>query len=1055
MKRVMLWLASVALGTVWGLDITGNVVVDEASLGTYAALSTSDEINVPAGAVLDFQNATTKLDLKAKLVGAGTVKATGAAELTLSGDNGGFSGSFDFADTRVVVNHAAAFGTAAVNFSNSSTSTGVPSDAMAMAFAAAGTYANTFVFSSKFLLSAMADVVFSGDVTLNTIYGCDVGKQDDTGSITFAGTLTRLTAKSAQLYNFGRTTFASGMTATGFKNLGTNYGFFVNQSAVLTVACDLVANTDINRLYTAKGTIRCARANVYTAGTLTLGSTSSPYGTFDLNGYDQSIGQLDAPRANGTTATIANLAASSAAITSATPAVFTVFNGTSGTWDMAFVTFEGAVSVVFGDGVNAKNFKLAANIKKGTSIPHASTTTGTLTLDTPGGELALSETVNFTQLAGVVLKAGRLVLESDAQVAANDLTFHAGGSLELPEGYTYTCERLFVADVTAPDGVRQLAAGTYTAASEELPEGALTGSGELVVTANPPVEEAVTRHWQGATGAAFEAPANWQEGEAPDSEARNAKVVFAAAGAGDSATLNADASVYGVQVNKNFTLAGAEQTLALGTNGITVAANCAFTNNAALLVDERDERWALGPGASLVLNGDLASQESDFPLTIAGANGVAPNAALVFNGSGADFAAAGVVVTNVSAVTVGSSDAFGAAGLTTYDGVMPYFTVSSNASPFTVCDIADDAHKDVAFFDATKGPFIQTGPVRLEGQSNARMHLNFWNSASFFGGITLKGRAQFNFKTMVGETVVRIDGMPVKSLSGGSNMDIRGQLCASNTVFLAIPHTDVAASILLGRAKLVCGAENVLPQTYGIGLTLGIQSSRQDADGRLAWLDLNGLDQTFYLNPPPDYSKMSLKRTDYAEISSVTPATLTSYSATQGARSPQLLKFTGQVSFTQDVGPKYGVTFSNVVSTTTGALRAKRGRLGFATNAGWGGGTDVTIEAQGRIVVAADAAHSAFASVDPNGPRSIVKLAVEQGGILELAGGTVAVAAAYRPEGESTAEQLRAVHAQGLKRGLYAAADSAEEAGVTRVDWIAGAGKLRVLGQSGTSIYLR
>ena len=804
---------------------------------------------------------------------------------------------------------------------------------------------------------------------------------------------------------------------------------FINSDANYHIFADLNSPNEMKGTY-QKGKIVCERDNILTNGIFTLGTDSSPAATLYLKeGHSQIIDILSAPLGKnpGTY--------SSSALVTATeehPATLTIKSAAYGksAGSGCNVQFDGAVSVEFGDGTKDDGvFYLVNDTIKGKTERFTSDTTGTIMARS--GDLTLGEGCTFTALSGIIVSNGNLQVKSGAVVPETiDLYFMGTGKLSMADDVELRCDRLFVKDDTKPTGYRQLPSGGYS--WDTLSD--YIAAGSLEVLSDPPVETEEF-HWTGeAADDLLTTPGNWQEAAAPDFTKKNAVLHFE--NNGDHARLSADGEVRGVEVDAaTFALEGSDYQLGIGADGLAVAAGCMFTNNCGLIAATPEVAWTFGAGAKFTVNGPLASVGE----LLFDAGG---GATFQFDADSPDLEQ-GIEVINTSGddrvVTVATPYAFGPEGITIYNS-MPFFTggVESNASPIVVRDLQHNTK--LQFYSASR--FHQSGRLSMYSQSSAsdqRPYVYVKGNLTLSGGVDFHtGRAIFDFAS---QATLRITN---ETITADAGVDFRAGSCNGNTVYFDTAVTNIGSSLYIGRVRLVCGGENVLPYANLSTVSLGIQSEGTDNDNRMCWVDLNGYDQKIGLITPPEMSKLA--RGDpalaFAEVSSATPATLTHWHMKDkygGSTKGIPLKVTGQASFTHDVD-KRTLVISNAVSTTAGTLTVKRGTVQFQSGAGWGGG-EVVVKGGAKLDVLADAMSTAFANPAAGASRSEVNLAIEEDGVLSLGEGTTNV-------------RMASYAGQGYARGYYVASDSSEP-NATKVGWITGAGKLRVLGTAGTQIILR
>lgn len=148
-------------------------------------------------------------------------------------------------------------------------------------------------------------------------------------------------------------------------------------------------------------------------------------------------------------------------------------------------------------------------------------------------------------------------------------------------------------------------------------------------------------------------------------------------------------------------------------------------------------------------------------------------------------------------------------------------------------------------------------------------------------------------------------------------------------------------------------------------------------------LNLNGHDQTVPM--------ISRQYGSPLQVTSVTPARLkvTQESTEDNCRRMNVC-FSGAAGFDYSVPATITNELFDSYSPTTGPLTISKGALYVTGKAGWGG-TNVTVCADARLIVASAAADHMFGDKAVLGYKTTTHLAVENGGILELEGGTATV----------------------------------------------------------------
>ena len=210
-------------------------------------------------------------------------------------------------------------------------------------------------------------------------------------------------------------------------NLGTG-ALYLDQGGLVLVA--VAGNTwGDTRAAGGGGTIRAGVTNALPANTkLIVGAGHSASGNFDLNGYDQTVGQLLTDTTNAGTRTV----------TSAKPAALTL-NQSANTTFNGFLT--GRVRLI----KNGTGTLLLTN--------GLSTTTGDLTVNT--GTVVIAQSAGFSANTNTVVNGGILELRTETALwDSTCLHIADGAKVNLGAGLTEAVGQLFI------NGVQQRA-GTY------------------------------------------------------------------------------------------------------------------------------------------------------------------------------------------------------------------------------------------------------------------------------------------------------------------------------------------------------------------------------------------------------------------------------------------------------------------------------------------------------------------------------------------------------------------------------------------------------------------
>ena len=255
------------------------------------------------------------------------------------------------------------------------------------------------------------------------------------------------------------------------------------------------------------------------------------------------------------------------------------------------------------------------------------------------------------------------------------------------------------------------------------------------------------------------------------------------------------------------------------------------------------------------------------------------------------------------------------------------------------------------FADTMSDPLVFNGPLKMNKNGNVDwVKVGNW---TFNGGL--------------GE----IDGTPCYSVAGGCKAYIRENPVVQRTsrtgyrLFYINSNAELHlcvgggtwnnGNMVYGPGKLVCDAENVLPQPI---CALGSKVSKSGT------IDLNGYDQTIgrltnpsrtdwfsdnhYWSPGPGEAY-------YVCITSAAPATLTMTSDTSTTNFAG--RFSGLASLSK-TGTAPLFTFVNQYSDTKGTLSVSRGAVQFLWGAGWGG--DISISGSGKVIFAEQCPQNKF-----------------------------------------------------------------------------------------------
>jgi autotransporter-associated beta strand protein len=376
------------------------------------------------------------------------------------------------------------------------------------------------------LISSSGSNVLSGPVTkvgqnrLNSSGGATLSV---TGGITGSGGL--LVINSSGTIAFYNTPLS----------IGTDQ--FYTDSDGLTVMA--VAGNTWGDTLVANGTMRMEVANGLPAATvLKLGVGYGPSGTFDLNGNNQTVGQLRNETANAGTRTV----------TSATPATLTVNQTATSTYDGRLT---GALSLV---KTGSGSLMLSNNLS--TTTGHITVSNGTL-IAALASSLGLS--TNVTVAGGTLeLRAASTISDSAVLTVAD-----GGAKVKINAGINESVYRLALGGVGQPSGTY----GATGSGAATIDDAHFSGTGLLTVLSNPPVVP-VTATWDGeAADLNVSSPTNWAGDLLPAFDGAT-YAVFGTGGA--TAAVDRTIGLYGMAFNRsaNFVIAAGAGIVSNGAGGI-------------------------------------------------------------------------------------------------------------------------------------------------------------------------------------------------------------------------------------------------------------------------------------------------------------------------------------------------------------------------------------------------------------------------------------------------------------------------------------------------------
>lgn len=454
---------------------------------------------------------------------------------------------------------------------------------------------------------------------------------------------------------------------------GTFYAHNSSGTIILNVAGNAWGTMDV-----ASGTVRTEVPGAFPPASTVQMNTST---TLDLNGNDQTIGQLKNANAN----------VGSRTVTSAAPATLTINQSATSYFDGVL---SGALALVK-DGAGTLTLSNTVN-----------TLSGPVTVR--GGTLAafsLGAVTNVTVEGGTLSLPRANVLTNTATLSIAD----GGARLALAAGVTQTVARLYLGGVRKGRGLWGSAASGATYTSDAH----FSGNGVLFVT------EGESTVWDaGGADTAFSTPENWDFDVLP---AFDGSATLSLAAAGSLATLDLPVSLPGLRFDRDadFTLAAGGGTLTLGADGLFAAAPAATPRAytlAAPVTLATAQRWCAtnaAAGATTLTVSGAISGDAAGTLTFVG------NGLLALAGSnrydGATSVASG------SGVRVAHSHALGStAGATILDPGAWLEVCGGVAVPEALTLPADTTPGGSGNLRSADGHNVWLGPVTRTGIARIR-----------------------------------------------------------------------------------------------------------------------------------------------------------------------------------------------------------------------------------------------------------------------------------------------------------------------------------------------
>jgi len=676
---------------------------------------------------------------------------------------------------------------------------------------------------------------------------------------------------------------------TPFK-LGTGSDYYSDDSS-LTIFD--VASNAWGQLTIAKGTVRMNVKDALPPGaTVRLGLSYGSWGTFDLNGFDQTTTRLYAD--SGTTNSPGR------SLTSAKPAMLTINQNLASS--LLDTKMTGAVGL----------------IKAGTGTlivsNTTSTTTGNMIVSTGTLVVAIANSLGFS--TNVTVDGGTLELRTGEGIAdAATLSIADGAVVKIATNLTETVDRLFI------NGT-QRDSGTYGANgnASTYDNVHFSGGGILFVLSNPPIVP--TNYTWDATGpdTYLNTASNWV-GDATPELGGTSHVIFGTDGS--TATVNTNASLYGITFTRdaNFTLANGDGALTLGLGGIFAAAPAATARAYAIAADTTlsvNQIWSVtnvSGGTTLTVSGSVGDGTNTLGFTKLG------NGTLVLSGSNTFD---GVITNWCGGIQVSSSNALGS----TAGG-----TVINTAGPSS------------AWLSFNGGITLAEPLTFIGGAANGGCLNNNGGTNTVSGLITTAG-GRF---VAAGGTVLNITGGMVAPTSPQVVFNASGTINITTTPLhfgTGIFWTDSGGLTVLGVASNTWGRLTLTGGTLRTDVANALPTNSILQVGGIWYnphctLNLNGFNQTVgeLSRAEPTPGKIA--------ITSAVPATLT---VNQSTASRYDGMFAGYVSLL-----KLGtgtLTITNPATSTAGSFIVSNGTLVVADNGTLGNNsTNIVVAGNGMLAL--------------------------------------------------------------------------------------------------------
>jgi len=271
-------------------------------------------------------------------------------------------------------------------------------------------------------------------------------------TLVFAGGFQSLTSGGDVILNPGGGTI---LFRDHSVHLGTG-SIYLDQSGLIALA--VAGNTwGDTRAAGSGGKIRADVTNVLPAATrLVIGAGHSPSGNFDLNGYDQTVGQLATDTVNAGTRVIMSV---KPAVLTLNQSATTLYNG----------LISGAVHII-------KNGTGTITFTNGIS-----TTTGDFTVNT--GTVVVAQSASLGTNANTIVNGGILELRTETALWNGTSLFIANaGKVKIASGVSATVQKLYINGLQQERGTY----GTATSGASHIDDSHFADSGVLHVLYDKP-----------------------------------------------------------------------------------------------------------------------------------------------------------------------------------------------------------------------------------------------------------------------------------------------------------------------------------------------------------------------------------------------------------------------------------------------------------------------------------------------------------------------------------------------------------------------------------------